>query len=516
MVSPGVRAPTASPPASPGLAAPPASEPAGATPLVSSASEVPSEIPLVVDEPSAAPAGEVRSTSPSPSPDDQQPTLTMEGPGKQSRTILLQEAPLVTAPLVPAPPVAPARAPVAPEIPSSQTDPATVRFDLGDLTPVDAAPVALLIASRQQSEKHDAPASALEAHESPAQLSAPKPRAEASGKRGGVALRRASWLMRALADARSATRLLVDSAKFYGKNVRAFALLMTIVLLPTLATKSCLVAASTGSAGAIATTLDLSRVREDLTRRAQASKAQGQVDKAALAELAALETVDVVQANQPPVEAPSEFVRTARWVGAALLTGVFMLGLAIPLGFGAVAMLFVEQTAMSRWLSVFEILNRLWRRRLSLASSLLPAALIVAVGCALFMVPGMLAAALFLFVPAIVIFEHSSGRAVFARSLGLVRAEAVRVVVVILVACAAGAAAYLLAGALMPEGTRRIHVFLRLLSGDALMLAIFPVPALAVARLYVDARAREGETPATLVHAGRRETPAGLAHAARR
>jgi hypothetical protein len=181
-----------------------------------------------------------------------------------------------------------------------------------------------------------------------------------------------------------------------------------------------------------------------------------------------------------------------------------MLGLAIPLGYGAVAILLCEHTATARWLSLSEILNRLWRRRLPLGGSLLPAALIVAVGSALLMLPGLLAAALFLFVPAIAIFERSSGKAVLARSLQMVRADGVRVLVVLLATFVAGAAAYLLAGEVMPESPRRIHVFLRLLLGDALMVALFPVSALAVARLYLDLRAHEGETPAALAHASRR------------
>jgi hypothetical protein len=451
-------------------------------------SESSSAIPIVLDL--QVSQSILASTAP---PEDQQPSLTMEEPGHKSRTVLLQEAP----PLPPAP-VAPARG----EVQVVEPDLATVRFDLGDLTPVDAAPVALLMASRAP-EKQDNPPAPSDPRD-PAKLDAPKPRTESAPKRGGVALRRPSWLIRAFGDGESAMRLLIESAKFYGKNLRAFALLMAILLLPMVATKSCLVAASTGSVGAVATTMDLSQVKEDLTRKAQASKAQGKVDKAALAELAALETVAAANASQPGAEGPSDFVRTARWVGAALLTGILMLGMAIPLGYGAVAMLFVEHAATARWLSLSEILNRLWRRRLSLGSSLLPAALIIGLGCALLMVPGLAAASVFLFVPAIVIFERSSGKVVLARSLALVRTEGVRVVVVMLAAFVAGAAAYAIAGALMPEGTRRIHVFLRLLLGDALTVAFFPVPALAVARLYLDLRASQGDTPAALAQASRR------------
>jgi hypothetical protein len=471
-----------------------ASEPAGATPQASSEPEVSNAIPIVLDFSARNPEVEPPSVLPATAPQVDPPMLTMEGPGTKSRTILLRDSPPIPVPVVS---VANPRAQA--EALAPQPELATVRFDLGDLTPVDITPVALLIASRASSET-EPPASV---REPPAKLDTPKPRMEPSPKRGGVALRRPSWLIRALADGESALRLLIDAAKFYGKHVRPFALTMAIVLLPMVATKSCLVAASTGSVGVVSTTVDLSHVKEDLTRKTQVSKARGKVDKAALAELAALATV-ASNASQQNAEGPSDFVRTARWVGAALLTGVLMLGLAIPLGYGAVAMLLCEHTASARWLSLSEILNRLWRRRLPLGSSLLPAALIMAAGSALLMLPGLVAAALFLFVPAIVIFERSSGKAVLARSLRMVRADGVRVLVVMLATFVAGAAAYLLAGEVMPESPRRIHVFLRLLLGDALTVAVFPVPALAVARLYLDLRAHEGETPSALAHASRR------------
>jgi hypothetical protein len=46
-------------------------------------------------------------------------------------------------------------------------------------------------------------------------------------------------------------------------------------------------------------------------------------------------------------------------------------------------------------------------------------------------------------------------------------------------------------------------VFLRVFLGDLLMVAALPVPALAVARLYVDARGREGVDAAALAQAAR-------------
>jgi len=47
-------------------------------------------------------------------------------------------------------------------------------------------------------------------------------------------------------------------------------------------------------------------------------------------------------------------------------------------------------------------------------------------------------------------------------------------------------------------------VFLRVFLGDLLMIVGLPVPALAVARLYLDLRGREGVDAAALAQAARR------------
>jgi hypothetical protein len=146
----------------------------------------------------------------------------------------------------------------------------------------------------------------------------------------------------------------------------------------------------------------------------------------------------------------------------------------------------------------------LWRRRLRFITALLPAAALVAVGGALFLLPGLVAAVLLLFVPVVVLFERASGKAAFLRSMALVRTDAVRVIVVTLAAAVLAAAFSGLADLAMPESSRRIMVFLRVFLADLLMIVSFPVPALAAARLYLDLRGREGVDAAALARAARR------------
>jgi hypothetical protein len=340
----------------------------------------------------------------------------------------------------------------------------------------------------------------------------PEPRAANLPSRGGMALRRLPWLARIGADAMAALRLLAEALTLYRRAWRPFLLLVAILLLPVAATKSCMVAAITGSAApnplvqGSATTVDLSRVKQELARRVEASRAQGKVDKAALAELAALETVAAAEKAGAGAAAakPSELAVIALWFAGVLLTGLLVFGLAVPLVYATLTVALVYQCAGAPLPSFLDVWVLLWRRRLHLVAALLPAAALVALGSALFLLPGLVVAALLLFVPVVVLFERVAGKAALLRSMALVRTDAVRVIVVTLAAAVLGVAAFGLAELATPESSRRIMVFLRLFLGDLLMIVGLPVPALAAARLYLDLRRREGVDAPALARAARR------------
>jgi hypothetical protein len=344
-----------------------------------------------------------------------------------------------------------------------------------------------------------------------ANLRLPQPVAASLPGRGGMALRRLPWLARVLADAVAALRLLAEAFTLYRQAWRPLLLLVAIVLLPAAAAKSCMVAAVTGSAvpdplhDASATTVDFSQVKQELARRAQASHAAGKVDKGALAELAALASVAAEDAAGAGAvaETPSPLAVAARWFAAVLLTGLLLFGLAVPLAFATMAVALVDQRAGSPLPSVTDVGILLWSRRFRFITALLPAATLVALGSVLFVGPGLVAAVLLLFVPMVVLFERGTGKAALLRSVALVRTDAVRVIVVALAATLLSAVAFTLSDMVIPGSSRRVLVFLRVFLGDLLMVAALPVPALAVARLYVDARGREGVDAAALAQAAR-------------
>jgi hypothetical protein len=194
----------------------------------------------------------------------------------------------------------------------------------------------------------------------------------------------------------------------------------------------------------------------------------------------------------------------ARWLAAVLVTGLLLFGLAVPLAYAILTVAMVDQRAGAPLPSFMDVGVLLWRRRLRLVTALLPAAAIVALGSVLFVGPGLVAAVLLLFVPVVVLFERAAGKAALLRSVALVRADAVRVIVVALAATLLSAAAFMLADLVMPGSSRRILVFLRVFLGDLLMIASLPVPALAMACLYVELRGREGVDAAALAQAARR------------
>jgi hypothetical protein len=368
-------------------------------------------------------------------------------------------------------------------------------LDEGD-TAVDPVPV-------------DLPAVSSPVAASPRQ---PQPGTAALPGRGGMALRQLPWWARVSADALAALRLLAEAITIYRRNWSPLLLLVAILLLPVTAAKSCMVAAVMGSAApsplvdGSAATVDFSRAKQELVRRAEASRAQGKIDKAALAELAALETVSAASAvgAGAAVEVPSTVAVVARWLAAVLATGFLVFGLAVPLAHASLTVALVDQRVGASLPSFIDVGVLLWRRRLRFITALLPAAALVALGSALFFLPGLLVAVLFLFVPAVVLFERAAGKAALARSMALVRTDAVRVIVVALAAAVLGAAVFVLADLVMPESSRRIMVFLRIFLGDLLMVVGLPVPALAVARLYLDLRGREGVDADALARAARR------------
>ena len=95
------------------------------------------------------------------------------------------------------------------------------------------------------------------------------------------------------------------------------------------------------------------------------------------------------------------------------------------------------------------------------------------------------------------------GRSVLERSVELARGDAIRTVLVFTSFAVAGALVAVLAELLLPTTGSRSVAFLHFLAVDLFTVAVLPIPALVLARIYLDLRGRSGASPERLARAAR-------------
>jgi hypothetical protein len=122
---------------------------------------------------------------------------------------------------------------------------------------------------------------------------------------------------------------------------------------------------------------------------------------------------------------------------------------------------------------------------------LIPAAVLVAFGFVLFIIPGIVLGLLFAFVAPVVLIEGLRGRAALQRSAELVKSDWLRVALMIVVLAVLRWAAVALASLFIPSSA----LFVASLVGDLVTMVVMPLPILGTVLLYFDIRRRrEGFT----------------------
>jgi hypothetical protein len=310
---------------------------------------------------------------------------------------------------------------------------------------------------------------------------------------------------RLTADVKSVVSLLGWASTLYlGRPTQLF-VLAAFLVLPTSILQSCLVAGVTSRSTSLApyaTTVDFSARKAELALRIQQSHAQGQLDQQAAAELAALTATETARPSVPTEKAP-ESLGWLRERLAFFIQGLLILGLAFPIACGILAVALFDResgAALPAFADVWPILVS--RGELFLVT-LLPAALLVALGHALFVLPGLVLSTLFLFLPHVVLFEKKGGRNALERSIALTKGDPVRTVLTLLSFALAGFAVALLTELLLPTSGTRAVAFLHFITCDLLAVAFLPIPALVLARIYLDLRGRSGANPESLSRAAR-------------
>lgn len=379
----------------------------------------------------------------------------------------------------------------AADVATSLAGPNTTADVPGEAIPVDLPPAA---GSGIPVERAEGPLTDLPSSGRAPRVALPdlpdSTRADASG----ASARRAAGSLaeRLAANVKSIIELLAWAATTYLRSPKAYFLLAALLVMPASILQSCLVAgvvSRTTSLPAHLATVDFSARKAELAARIQESQARGQIDQLAVAELATLTAAETAHGPVPSVKPNSG----ASWVRirlALLIQGLLVLGLAFPMACGALAIAFFDQqsgAAMPAFADIWPIL--LARGELILVS-LLPAALLVALGNALFVLPGLLMSVLFLYLPHVVLFEKKGGRLALRRSIDLTKSDPIRTVLTFMAFALAGAAVALLTELLLPTSGSRAVAFLHFIACDFIAVAVLPIPALVLARLYLDLRGR--------------------------
>ena len=126
--------------------------------------------------------------------------------------------------------------------------------------------------------------------------------------------------------------------------------------------------------------------------------------------------------------------------------------------------------------------------------ALLPAAVLVAVGYALYVVPGLVLSLLVVFLPHIVIFEKRAGKDALLRSVELFKGDPIRCVLALLTFVLASAVIAVLTEQLLPMSASRAAAFVHFIVRDLVIVGVLPIPALVFARLYLDQRGKTAES----------------------
>lgn len=171
---------------------------------------------------------------------------------------------------------------------------------------------------------------------------------------------------------------------------------------------------------------------------------------------------------------------------AAAVTGLLLHGVIVPLVQGALALATADRLAggTATWQEIWTLL---FRRLATVLSAVIPAALLTGAGFFFLLIPGLLLAFFFSFVPLVALFEDVGGTPALRRSYELVRADWLRMLILLFVFGFISWLTRVVAGMFLGGlfGSRLLQ--------DALTLVLLPIPIIASVLLYFDGRRkREG------------------------
>jgi hypothetical protein len=252
---------------------------------------------------------------------------------------------------------------------------------------------------------------------------------------------------------KGALDILKDAFKLYRRHARDFLMTAAVLFIP----------------GAIVSSLALALITAPLRASAAGLEAAMRNDPAAATALAGAAVGSAVAA----------LLGMLGWAVVALI----VYGIVVPLTLGALTVA-VADRALGGEAQPLDYWRRLLTHLPRLLGALVPAALLCMVGYFFLVLPGIVLSFLFVFVPAVVLVEKQSGTAALKRSARLVRADWIRVAVVLITFGILNLVAHFLGGLFIPSSA----FFLGRLVGDLLTLVLLPLPVLAAVLVYLDLR----------------------------
>jgi hypothetical protein len=284
--------------------------------------------------------------------------------------------------------------------------------------------------------------------------------------------------------------ILVEAFQLYRRHARALLLTCALLFVPASLVKSCALSIVLGpTLSAVGSVQDL----EALARSAESSRRalSDAYDRGADAEtIARLQKENRRLLEEISNRTISATQRTFGSLGVALLgflgtliTAFFLYGIIVPVTNGALTIAVADRILGGRagWLEVWMLL---FRRLDKLLSAVIPAALLIALGFLCLVIPGIVLAFLFAFVSPVVLIEDLRGRAALKRSIELVRADWLRVALVVVVFAVLQMVAKMFTALFVPHSA----IFLDSLISDLFAMVLLPIPVLGAVLLYFDIR----------------------------
>lgn len=184
-----------------------------------------------------------------------------------------------------------------------------------------------------------------------------------------------------------------------------------------------------------------------------------------------------------PLVSAGSVVAAALNVLAVMVNALLLYAVVLPLTQGALtaAVADVLLGGHGDWRQHWAMLGR---RLPLLISALLPASLLIVVGYALLLLPGIILSFLFMFVIPVVLIEGRGGTEALKRSYQLVRADLLRAALVVIAFGLMSAVAHRMAWVLVPDRWFFLGTFL----GDLLLLFLLPIFGITTVLLYFDLR----------------------------